>query len=151
MGTAKISFKLGKIDFTGEGEEKWVAAQLDKILEKVSNSLSNSGGTSDGDGDAEATDSPAIDANVGSLASYLQKKSIGKSAVKRFLATAAWLAKKGNKKPKAGEVGKAITDNHQAKLANPADCLNKNVSKGFCEKIGSQFYVTPEGFKSLGE
>ena len=32
MATAKIDVKIGRVEFVGEGDEKWVAAQLDKIL-----------------------------------------------------------------------------------------------------------------------
>jgi hypothetical protein len=42
-----------------------------------------------------------------------------------------------------------LVDNQQKRLANPADCLNKNVSKGFCEKNDGGFYITPEGLKKL--
>lgn len=35
MVDAKIQFKLGAIEFTGEGEKDWIAQQLDKILEKA--------------------------------------------------------------------------------------------------------------------
>jgi hypothetical protein len=48
------------------------------------------------------------------------------------------------------DITKALSDNQQGKLGNPGDCLNKNVKKGFCEKEGKEFYVTEEGFTSLG-
>ncbi len=35
MADAKLEFKLGAIEFSGEGEKDWVAAQLDKILDQV--------------------------------------------------------------------------------------------------------------------
>ena len=36
------------------------------------------------------------------------------------------------------------------KLSNPSDSLNSNVGKGYCEKDGKHFFVTPEGRQSLG-
>lgn len=35
MSNARIEFTLGGISFSGEGEEVWVANQLDKIIEKI--------------------------------------------------------------------------------------------------------------------
>jgi hypothetical protein len=35
MAIGKISFSIGTIDFSSEGEEQWVADQLDKILSKI--------------------------------------------------------------------------------------------------------------------
>ena len=35
MTDAKIQIKLGQIDFSGEGQQEWVAKQLDKVIEKA--------------------------------------------------------------------------------------------------------------------
>jgi hypothetical protein len=50
-------------------------------------------------------------------------------------------------------VVKALSANNQPRLGNPADTLNQNVKKGFCEKRkdGTSFFITPEGLHSLGE
>jgi len=32
MSEAKIEIKVGQIEFSGQGEQEWVAKQLDKIL-----------------------------------------------------------------------------------------------------------------------
>ena len=69
----------------------------------------------------------------------------------RFLATAAWLSKRGEQELKTGLVSKALAGNHQKKVSNPAQYLNENVSKGFCEKNAKGFFITPEGWKALGE
>lgn len=42
MAVGKISFSIGTIDFSSEGEEQWVADQLDKILSKIIAVLNNS-------------------------------------------------------------------------------------------------------------
>jgi len=65
------------------------------------------------------------------------------------LATAEWLHRKGHKNITTRDVAKALQDNHQKRLGNPADCLNKNVSKGHCEKIGKEFFVTDDGRETL--
>jgi hypothetical protein len=71
--------------------------------------------------------------------------------VRKFLATACWLTAKGTERLTTGDITKALSDNRQGKLTNAAECLNNNVTKGFCEKEGKQFYVTEEGFTSLGK
>jgi len=35
MSDSKIQVKVGIVEFSGEGNQEWLAAQLDKILEKV--------------------------------------------------------------------------------------------------------------------
>ena len=35
MSEARIEFSIGAISFVGEGDQDWVAAQLDKILDKA--------------------------------------------------------------------------------------------------------------------
>jgi len=86
-----------------------------------------------------------------SLAAYLSAQQAGTNQVKRFLATADWLRRKGVPALSTAAVSKALKDNHQSKLGNPSDCLNQNVAKGFAEKDGKDFYITPEGLKSLGQ
>lgn len=151
MAIAKIEVKLGAIDFKGEGEEKWLENQLDKILQQAPELLNIAPADQDGNGgDASKENGSSIRIGGGiTLAKFLTDKSIGANQVKRFLATAMWLYARGNKKPTTSDVTKALKDNHQSKLNNPADCLNKNVTKGYCEKDGKQFFVTPDGFKSL--
>lgn len=86
----------------------------------------------------------------GSLASYIKSKKAEKNQVRRFLVTAHWLSRRTADALTASGVAKALLDNHQKRLANSADCLNKNVSKGFCEKTkGGAFFVTPEGLETI--
>src|SRR5207247_2607984 len=61
-----------------------------------------------------------------SLASYLSAQQAGSNQVKRFLATADWLRRKGVSTLSTAAVSKALKDNHQARLGNPSDCLNQN-------------------------
>ena len=85
---------------------------------------------------------------AGTLAAFL-KKSNADNQTKRFLATADWLHQKGTDPIKTSDVSKALSDNHQRKLGNPAQCRNQNVKAGYCEKKGSGFYVTDEGRATL--
>lgn len=71
--------------------------------------------------------------------------------VKKFLATAAWLTHRGQRMLSTGMISRALKDNQQRRLGNPSDCLGKNIAQGFCEKDGSNFFVTTEGWKNLGE
>lgn len=84
-----------------------------------------------------------------SLASYLKAKGAQAKQVRRFLATAAWLTGRGAKELTSGLIAKTLQEHQQSRLANPADCLNKNVSKGHCEKTKSGFFITPEGWAEL--
>jgi hypothetical protein len=153
MADAKVQIKLGAIEFSGEGEENWVATQLDKILAQAADLLkiapdvhAQGGGGTDYKGSHD--EEPALGTDV-PLGTFLKNKAVGNSQVNRFLATAIWLVGRGNKTPSTSDVNKALKDSQQPKLSNAADCLNKNVTKGLCEKQGKQFYVTPDGFASM--
>jgi hypothetical protein len=87
-------------------------------------------------------------ANV-ALASYLRKTGGDTTQVLRFLATAAWLFRRGSNELSTTLVAKALQENHQKKLGNPSDCLNQNVAKGFCEKTKTGFFITPDGWSEL--
>jgi hypothetical protein len=105
------------------------------------------GGASDGGVGAKR----AVGANV-SLAAYIKAKKAEQNQTMRFLATASWLSGRSSNQLTTKAVAKALSDYHQKRLSNPADCLNKNVSKGLCEKRGDgSFFITPEGLQALGE
>jgi len=84
-----------------------------------------------------------------SLASYLRTKKADGNQNKRFLVTADWLRRR-KQSLSSGAVAKALADNHQPRLANPSECLNRNVAKGHCEKTKDGFFITPEGLKEIG-
>jgi hypothetical protein len=152
MAQAKIQFKLGIIEFSGEGEEAWVTTQFDKLIEQAPVLLRLAPPTVGQGAAAADANQEAEPINVGKdvpLGTFLKSKNIGSNQVKRFLATAIWLDAQGNKAPKTNDVSKALSDSRQTKLSNPADKLNANVTKGFCEKQGKEFYVTPSGFESM--
>jgi hypothetical protein len=143
--TAKIQISVGAITFSGEGTEDWLEKQLDKLLSSAPQLAAIHPAN-------EVEDAPrgngAADGEVGTLATFLQKSS-NKSQVGRFLATSAWLHRKGKRRLRTSDVTKALSEANQGRLSNAADCLLQNVGKGHCEREGKDFYVTPEGLTAL--
>jgi hypothetical protein len=149
MSNAKIEFTFGSLSFSGEGEEDWLAKQLDKILNAAPtlSELHAPSVTPEAQTPVEGTsgaDKPEP------LSSHIKAKGGETNQTKRFLATADWLRMRGTTPLTTKAVTKALLDNHQKKLTNAANCLNQNVSKGFCEKGGGGFFITPHGLRELG-
>jgi hypothetical protein len=153
MTNARIEVAIGELSFSGEGDQEWLAGQLDKILEAVPRlrEVATNREQPKGDGSTQTNTSGDTEEFTATLASHIKKHGGESNQVQRFLATADWLRRRGETKLTTGAVTKALRDNHQKKLSNPADCLNKNVSKGFCEKTGDSFFITPDGLKALGK
>lgn len=147
MTQSKIDVTVGNLSFAGEGEQEWLADQLDKVL-KAAPAIAQVQPGKKGDS-AGSTDGEGADFKT-TLASYIKEKGAETSQVDRFLVTADWLRRRGLEKLTTGAVSKALKDSHQKRLANPADCLNKNVSKGYFEKADGGFFITPDGLKKLG-
>ena len=154
MSDAKIEIKIGQIQFSSEGEQDWVAKQLDKILAQAEKLVQlaapedtgGDGGDADGGRKPMGKD-PLIATKT--LPVFLAEKGATKNQVRKFLATAVWLEAKGKTRLETRDIAAALTAANQTRLGNPSDSLNKNVGKGYCEKEGRQFFVTDEGKKSL--
>jgi hypothetical protein len=154
MADAKIEIKVGAFSFSGEGTEKWLSGELEKLLVKIPE-LADVATADSGSGDADKSDTKSgrsKKSKVGTLAAFLKEKTATANQVKKFLATAVWLHDStGQERLTSGEVKTALKNANQTKLTNPANCLNQNVGKGFCEKDGSNgFFVTDAGRSSLG-
>lgn len=154
MGNARIEIKVGEIEFSGEGEQVWVAEQLDKILAKAEDLVvlaptPGAGSASNEDGQKHRPMGGDDEIAAKPLPTFLAEKQANKSQVQKFLATAVWLEAKGKNRLQTSDVSKALKDANQSKLGNPSETLNKNVAKGYCEKDGKQFFVTQEGKDSL--
>lgn len=157
MSEAKVEFSIGAVTFSSEGNEKWVAGQLDKILDKASELsqikpntkaiMHDSSIVSKKQQDNEI--SPDTETSHQTLVAFLNEKHATTNQINKFLATAIWLELKGKKRISTRDVTSALKNSNQSRLGNPADCLNKNVKKGYCEKDGSEFFVTQEGKNSL--
>lgn len=147
----KAEIKIGNITFQGEGDQQWLGEQLTKVIEAAAATGQVQTVSEAATPPGEIATPAAINNTNISLAAYLKQKGGDNKQVLRFLATAAWLFRRGERSLTTGTVAKALTDNHQKKLANASDCLNQNVSKGYCEKTKEGFFITPEGWESLGE
>lgn len=155
MSDSKIQIKVGIVEFSGEGNQDWLASQLDKILEKVPELLkieltnpvnSNGGGTN---GNSTGTILNANSNKPTNLPLFLKDKGATTNQTKKFLATAAFIQLNGKDRIGTRDVSSLLSKTNQTKINNPSESLNQNVGKGFCLKEGNSFYVTPEGFTEL--
>lgn len=150
MTESKINIKIGHVEFSGEGNQEWLASQLDKILEKIPELLKIELAAPETPPKGQGGKATPKGGNLSTLATWLKDKSATTNQNKKFLATAAYLQLGGKERITTSEVTDSLKNNNQGKLGNASESLNQNVGKGHCEKDGKTFYVTPEGFKELG-
>jgi hypothetical protein len=148
MSQVKIQIKVGDVEFSGEGEQGWVSTQLERVL-KAGAAMGDAKRNDSSSSTRGHNDNQSTAAGSQTLASFLRDKNASTNQVKKFLATALWLHARGKKRLNTADVTRALKDSNQTRLGNPADCLNKNVAKGHCEKDGKDFFVTAEGEASL--
>ena len=147
MAESKVEITVGEIHFSGEGQSKWVAEQLDKILDKAEALVSLAPAQNS---EQPPPPPPQDDAIAGkTLPVFLDEKNAKNPQVRRLLATAVWLHAQGSKSLKTGDVTAALRASHQQRLSNASHCLAQNIKKGYCEKHGREFFVTDEGKGSL--
>lgn len=129
---------------------RWINEKLD-LLPLIDAAAEHDSAVKNGRGDGPSSAPKDAAAKFdASLASYIRSKEAEGNQTLRFLVTSDWLRRRGRSILTSSGVAKALADNHQSRLANPADCLNKNVAKGFCEKTKEGFFITPEGLRELG-
>jgi len=156
MTTSKIEVSIGNFSFNGEGEAAWLSEQLDKILDRaesivrLASQVTLTSSPPVGQHHEPADFSQANDIANKTLVTFLKEKNATSNQVEKFLATAAWLEAKGQNRVSTKDVSAALKNASQKRLTNASDALAKNVSKGFCEKEGNQFFVTQEGKEHLG-
>ena len=142
MPEGKIEISIGDISFVGEGEQNWVAEQLDKILEKAPELTKITPKRKKVSQTDPAPEHPVEgdDAAIAqkTLPAFLGDTKAKSSQVIKFLATAVWL-----------HATKALSNASQSRLSNASNCLGANIKKGFIEKTGSEFFVTDDGKASL--
>ena len=143
--TTKIRIKVGGIEVDYEGPEAFLESKLQKLISELSDLAKQVPAEHDDSNPSGKTGS----GTSATLVSFLKEKKVD-SQTQRFLATAQWLHQNGSERIKTGDVTAALQDHKQKKLSNPSDCLGQNVSKGYCQKVGKEFYVTDEGRNSLG-
>ena len=149
MPEAHLEVALGSVKFLGEGSEGWLSQQLEKFLKGIPAAASPL--LVDPPSAKNETDrKPVEDKPVSNLPTYLQEVNATTNQVRKFLATAVWLQDRSNgADTNTADVTKALRDSRQSRLTNAAECLNKNVGKGYCEKTPSGFFVTGQGKSSL--
>jgi hypothetical protein len=151
MADAMIEIKVGAFSFAGEGTEKWLSSELEKLLVKIPELVEVAPAEPAGDGGEQPAGGTKKKGKLGSLALFLREKSATDNQIKKFLATAVWLhSTTGKDRLTTGEVKAALRTANQSKINNPSDALNQNVGKGHAEKDGSSFFVTDPGRTSLG-
>lgn len=156
MSESKIQIKVGIVEFSGEGQQEWLASQLDKILEKVPELVKMElsappipGGNNHPSIKHEEVSQNQKNTSLPTLSIWLREKGATSIQTKKFLATAAHIQLSGKKRVNTGDVNAALRNANQTKLNNASDSLNQNVTKGFCEKEGKDFYVTDHGMQEL--
>lgn len=156
MGEGKIEITVGQISFLGEGDQSWLSEQLDKVLDRAADlmKIAPPEAAASGEFQAAVQHGPASSVwdNVKKqpLGAFLRAKDATNNQNLKFLATAVWLHAKGQERLSTSDVTTALRRANQTKIGNPSDTLNRNVTKGCCEKDGKSFFVTPEGKETLG-
>lgn len=108
MGEAKMDIKIGEIQFSGQGEQEWVAKQLDKILgqaEKLIQLAPPPAQPESAEHKPMGKDSAIAKMT---LPSFLSEKGATKNQVKKFLATSVWLEAKGQSRLQTSDVTRAL-------------------------------------------
>lgn len=165
MANGRLEFKIGNIEFIGEGEQEWVTLQLEKMLERIPDlqkenptkviksqpetDTSEAMLPSNSGGDLFSTPKTTQRAIPENLSTFLRSKDCIDKQRRKFLGTAVWLQQNGKQLIKTKEVTDALRAARQVKITNPSHQLNQNISQGFCQKEGNGFYVTPQGVDNI--
>jgi hypothetical protein len=151
MSTSKIKMQFGTLSIEVEGDPVWASEQVEKLVTRIETIRLPAGAlVSPQQQPAAQPQIPGATQPVGNLATFLAAKGATTNQVKKFLATAEWLHQKGQTSLTTGAVTKALKDYRQSRLGNASECLSANIGKGYCERNGDGFYVTPEGRATLG-
>ncbi len=161
MNNARIEFKIGNIEFVGEGDQDWVTEQLDKILDRIPNLVTESKKTTP-KAVLQTTEIPVVPQNTDlfstqsksraipeNISTFLRKKDAIDKQRRKFLGTAVWLQLNGQQLIKTKDVTDALRAARQVRITNPSHQLNQNIAQGFCQKEGRGFYVTPQGVENI--
>ena len=165
MNNARIEFKIGNIEFVGEGDPDWVTEQLDKILDRIPNLATESTKsipktTVQTPPPTVQAIQPAVNSDLFStqsknraipenISTFLRKKDAIDKQRRKFLGTAVWLQLNGQQLIKTKDVTDVLRAARQVRITNPSHQLNQNIAQGFCQKEGRGFYVTPQGVENI--
>ncbi|MCL4481427.1 MAG: hypothetical protein M1445_02170 [Bacteroidetes bacterium] len=93
---------------------------------------------------------PVVEQIDSPLSQFIVEKKVANNQVRKFLATAVFLAKSNNvSKLSTTMISRALKSYGIEKLQNASDCLNKNEKKGYCIKEGKEFIITENGYLSI--
>ncbi|HUV16143.1 MAG TPA: hypothetical protein VMW28_06230 [Pelolinea sp.] len=144
---AKLKIKYGLFELDYEGNTSYMVNHIPKLISTLIASSDQIPSTLKSENESASIN--LSNADIGTLAKFMNDRNIS-SQNDRFLTTALWITLKDCKsRLKTVDVTTALRINQQKKLGNASDCLNQNISKGYCEKDGSEFYITQEGKKYL--
>jgi hypothetical protein len=150
MAVAKIEIKVGEFSFAGEGNEKWLSSQLEKVLRQLPDLVRSARPSQEREHGRESV-RPGVRGATSTLAAFLVAKKATHNKTRTFLAAALWLQDRGNEHLTTNEVTRILYESKQGKLPNPSQRLAHNVRRGLCAKVGKrEFHVTEEGRAELG-
>ena len=93
---------------------------------------------------------PVVEKIDSPLYQFIIDKKVATNQVRKFLATAVFLARSNNvSKLSTPMISRALKSYGIEKLQNASDCLNKNEKKGYCIKDGKEFIITENGYLSI--
>ncbi len=93
---------------------------------------------------------PVVEQIDSPLSQFIADKKATINQVRKFLATAVFLARSNNvSKLSTSMISRALKSYGIEKLQNASDCLNKNEKKGYCIKDGKEFIITENGYLSI--
>ncbi len=93
---------------------------------------------------------PVVEKIDSPLYQFILDKKVATNQVRKFLATAVFLARSNNvSKLSTPMISRALKSYGIEKLQNASDCLNKNEKKGYCIKDGKEFIITENGYLSI--
>lgn len=162
----KLKLMIGGFEVSYSGSEEFAEQKLLNLtheLIELAASQNLSGRTQEaaelavprGSTPMNAADAAEIGNSVGQLSDFLKRfngSGSEQTQTDKHLATSAWLHLSGCERITSGNVAEELQKHNETALANPSDCLAKNIKKKLCERYskGGPYFVTAKGFQHLG-
>lgn len=146
----KLKLAIGGFEVNYAGSEEFAEQKLQDVLKELVELA-----VSEGRAQIEVADGNKIGNPVNQLSDFLrrlERSGLEQTQTDKHLATSAWLHLTGMERIKSGNVADALQDYNETALANPSDCLAKNIKRKLCERDGRNgpYFVTAQGFRHLG-
>ena len=146
----KVRIRVGDVEVDFEGNEPALYSKVPELAERLAKLNDQVSHAVDGKKGQHAGQGHGKDRQIGTLPAFLKNSDAGTRQWKRLVGCAEWLHRRGTKTLAVRDVVKALSDNHQKRMGNPSDVLSQCISKGYCEKHASGFFVTDEGRAAIG-